>query len=67
MWWIENEDREPRVFKGAFSARGLQGQRITVVPELNMVVAHLAGRSGRRPVKSADYNRLVFLAVSARK
>lgn len=67
MWWIENEVREPRVFKGAFSARGLQGQRITVVPELNMVVAHLAGRSGRRPVKSADYNRLVFLAVSARK
>ncbi len=70
MWWIEDEEQQPKVFKGAFSARGLNGQRLTVIPELDMVVAHLPVRNGARKMRSGDYRKLlkaIFMANRALK
>lgn len=39
MWWLFKVDDNP-VFKGAYTARGSMGQYITVIPELDMVIAH---------------------------
>ena len=40
MWWvIENFKNDPD-FVGAYSATGYGGQFITVIPKLNIVVAH---------------------------
>ena len=65
-WWIENEDQEPRVFKGAYSARGLRGERITVLPQINMVIAHLPEFDSKKSVKGNIYRKLLILAVGAK-
>ena len=55
------------MYKGAFSARGLGAQRLTVIPELDMVIAHQTSEYGRRQVKGADYRKLVYLVVTANR
>lgn len=40
MWWIEPFGRRVQGAKGSYSACGSGGQYITVIPELDMVVAH---------------------------
>ena len=67
MWWIEKENQEPAVYKGAFSARGLNAQRITVIPELDMVIAHQTSGIGRRAMKGHEYRKLVYLVVTSKK
>ena len=66
MWWVENEAQNPKAYKGAYSARGLEGQRLTVLPELDMVVAHLP-RVGGKKMKGSDYKKLLTAVFMARK
>ena len=40
MWWVWDGPLVPCAFKGAYTARGAFGQYITIIPELDMVVAH---------------------------
>jgi len=40
MWWIFEEFYDNPDFEGAYTATGWGGQFITVIPKLNMVVAH---------------------------
>ena len=65
MWWVEKEDQKPPVYKGAFSARGMNSQRITVIPELDMVIVHHVADASRR-MKSADYRKLAYLVVTSK-
>jgi CubicO group peptidase (beta-lactamase class C family) len=67
MWWVENESQSPKVYKGAFSARGLEGQRITVIPQLDMVVVHLPRRWGTKKVRGAEYKKLLTAVFMSKK
>lgn len=40
MWWLVDNFRHHTDFEGAFTATGWGGQFITIIPKLNMVVAH---------------------------
>lgn len=40
MWWVWDGPRVDCPYEGAYTARGAYGQFITVIPTLNMVVAH---------------------------
>jgi len=40
MWWLVDNFKHHPDFEGAYSATGYGGQFITVIPKLNMVVAH---------------------------
>ncbi|MCE7994148.1 MAG: serine hydrolase [Roseivirga sp.] len=40
MWWIWDGPKASGAFEGAYTARGAYGQYITVLPKLDMVVAH---------------------------
>ena len=40
MWWVWDAPNSPGPFKGASTGLGAGGQAITVLPELDMVVAH---------------------------
>ena len=40
MWWMLESIKEHPDFEGAYSATGFGGQFITVIPKLNIVVAH---------------------------
>ena len=66
MWWVENEAQNPKAYKGAYSARGLEGQRLTVLPALDMVVAHLP-KAGGKKMRGADYKKLLAAVFMARK
>ena len=57
MWWVWEEAIGP--FHGAFMAAGSYGQFITVLPELDMVVAHKTERPG--DVSINQYGRLLGL------
>ncbi len=40
MWWVWDGPAVPEGFQGAYTGRGAWGQFITVIPSLDMVVAH---------------------------
>lgn len=63
-WWVENENQQPNVFKGAFSARGANGQRITVIPKLDMVVVYVPSMTS--PTRREDFRLLLQLIAMAR-
>ena len=40
MWWVWDGPNVPEAFEGAYTGRGAYGQYITIIPRLDMVVAH---------------------------
>ena len=66
LWWVENEAQDAEAYRGAYSARGLEGQRLTVLPQLGMVVAHLPKGNGQK-VKGADYRKILKAIFMSRK
>ena len=66
MWWLESDKKFPDAFRGAFDAKGMFGQHITVLPALDMVIAHKSARNAKHPTKKADYRALVRKIVAAR-
>ena len=57
LWWVWEDTNGP--FRGAFMAAGSFGQFITVLPELDMVVAHKTVQPGS--VSLEQYGRLLGL------
>jgi len=57
MWWVCEDTNGP--FRGAFMATGSFGQFITILPELDMVVAHKTLHTGN--VSVGSYGRLLGL------
>jgi CubicO group peptidase (beta-lactamase class C family) len=79
LFWIWDADNPADPLKGAYTAWGVGGQYITVVPQLDMVVAHKtdtgfgrsAAESGSAPprpktVTAAQYDVVLRMLVSAR-
>jgi CubicO group peptidase (beta-lactamase class C family) len=64
MWWLYN-DSDPAL-KGAYAAHGAMGQYITIIPELDMVIAHKTDAIYGRKTKSARYQRFVRKVIAAR-
>ena len=66
MWWIYDTDIPE--LKGAYTASGYGGQYITVIPELDMVIAHKTDFSNGRPkTKSSEFRKMMFKVFAARK
>jgi len=70
MWWVWDGPSAVGPYKGAYTAAGFAGQYITVLPALDMVIAHktfwsAADRS--RNVELTDYFRLLDLLVGKRQ
>lgn len=64
MWWLFRVDIPG--FRGAYTARGSMGQYITVLPELDMVVAHKTDSVYGRKTPWSDYYRLLRMIAEAR-
>jgi CubicO group peptidase (beta-lactamase class C family) len=60
LWWVWEDTTGP--YHGAFTATGSFGQFITVLPDLDMVVAHKTLRSGN--VGAGRYLRLLDLLTA---
>jgi len=75
MWWVWDAPNSEGPFKGAYSGMGAGGQYITVLPELDMIVAHKTDTSQvsphgpgqrRRSVSSRDYEAALRMLIAAR-
>ena len=67
MWWIWQDSKYPLEFRGAYSAVGKYGQYITVLPALNMVIAHKSAKNQKAPTKEKDYRKIIHLIIAAKK
>jgi CubicO group peptidase (beta-lactamase class C family) len=74
MWWVWDAPNSPGPFMGAVSGMGAGGQYITVLPALDMVVAHKTDTTqpslhgdGKRPrsVTSRDYDAVLRILISS--
>ena len=65
MWWLYN-DSNPAL-KGAYAAHGAMGQYITIIPELDMVIAHKTDALFGRKTKSSRYQRFVRKVIATKE
>ncbi len=67
LWWPFDGDWNTGPYEGAYSAIGAVGQYITVIPKLDLVIAHKTEpRSGRPGVQHPQFWALVDMVVAAR-
>lgn len=70
MWWVWDDHNRPGPFHGAYSGFGAVGQYITVLPALDLVVAHktVPARRGEpaRGVTGAQYHSVLIQLINAR-
>jgi CubicO group peptidase (beta-lactamase class C family) len=67
LWWVFDDaaSRSGGPLAGAYSAIGAYGQYITVIPKLELVIAHKTARHANRGVSRDEYLRLMDLIVAA--
>jgi CubicO group peptidase (beta-lactamase class C family) len=66
LWWIWDGPWATGPYAGAYSGLGAVGQHITVLPALDLVVAHKTRPGERRSVTHPQYLELLDLIVKAR-
>lgn len=66
MWWIGAGTRDNGPYKGMYWAQGSAGQWITVLPAIDMVVAHKTDPEGGKSTSSNDYYRVLDMLVTAK-
>jgi len=67
MWWIWDGPMAIGPYKGAYAARGAYGQYITVLPALDMVIAHKTAVPPRkRSVRMNQYMGIIERLIAAR-
>jgi CubicO group peptidase (beta-lactamase class C family) len=65
LWWVWDGEAATGPFEGAYSGRGAIGQYITVLPKLDLVIAHKT-RPGGGSVSWTQYMELVNGVLAAR-
>jgi CubicO group peptidase (beta-lactamase class C family) len=75
MWWVWDAPNSPGPFEGAYTGMGAGGQYITVLPKLDMVIAHKTDmgqppaqgpNERRRNVSLAEYDSVISMLIAAR-
>jgi CubicO group peptidase (beta-lactamase class C family) len=66
MWWVWDGPRAVGPFEGAYTARGAVGQWITVLPAVDLVIAHKTNSVYSRTTSWASWQRMIELLFDAR-
>jgi CubicO group peptidase (beta-lactamase class C family) len=66
MWWVWDGPRAVGPFDGAYTARGAIGQWITVLPAVDLVVAHKTHSVYGRTTSWDSWQRMIELLLEAR-
>jgi CubicO group peptidase (beta-lactamase class C family) len=66
LWWVWDGSAATGPYAGAYTGLGAVGQHITVLPALDMVVAHKTRPAGGRSVSHAQYRAVLDVLVRAR-
>jgi CubicO group peptidase (beta-lactamase class C family) len=64
MWWLWDGPEIAEVYEGAYTGRGAYGQYITVIPKLDMVIAHKTAPP--RQTNWGQYQGILDRIVAAR-
>lgn len=67
LWWLfckEFSGYDPNVYEGGYTATGLGGQYFTVLPKLNMVIAH---KDETGEMAKSTYYKLIGRVAACRK
>ena len=73
LWWVWDAPKSSGSFVGAYAGMGFGGQFITVLPELDLVIAHKTDTTQpsqhsprQRSVSGAEYDAILRLLLAAR-
>ena len=66
LWWVWDGPWNTGPYEGTYSGFGAVGQYITVIPKLDLVVAHKTIPGDRRNVSERQYHELLDRIVAAR-
>ena len=66
MWWVWDGPAAVGPFEGAYTARGAVGQWITVLPALDLVIAHKTNSVYGRTTSWDSWHRTIELVFDAR-
>ena len=66
LWWVWDGKASTGAFEGAYTGQGAFGQYITVLPKLDMVIAHKTVPGENRNVSGPQYQSLLDLIVAAK-
>jgi len=67
MWWVWDAPANAAgPFRGAYTGMGAVGQYITVLPALDMVVAHKTDPEQRRAVSQGEFMATLHLLIASR-
>ena len=67
LWWVWDAPYNKGVYEGAYTASGAFGQFITVLPKLDLVIAHKTKYEYGRQVPTELYLKILDKLVAARK
>ncbi|WP_276503210.1 serine hydrolase domain-containing protein [Terrimonas pollutisoli] len=67
LWWVWDTPYNKGIYEGAYTASGAFGQFITIIPKLDLVVAHKTKYDYERQVPTDIYLRILDKLVSAQK
>jgi CubicO group peptidase (beta-lactamase class C family) len=65
LWWVWDGSSAAGPYAGAFTGLGAVGQHITVLPKLDLVVAHKTRPGGNGSVSHAQFLEVLDLLVKA--
>jgi CubicO group peptidase (beta-lactamase class C family) len=65
LWWVWDGPQATGAYEGAFTGLGAVGQHITVLPKLDLVVAHKTRPGGSGSVSHAQFLDVLALLVQA--
>lgn len=66
LWWVWDGPSTPAPYRGAFTGLGAVGQHITVLPALDLVVAHKTKTGQGRSVSHDEYRHVLEILIRAR-
>jgi len=66
MWWVFDGPDTPPAYRGGYTARGAYGQYITVLPALDMVIAHKTAPGRGVNTSWGQYREILDRLIAAR-
>jgi CubicO group peptidase (beta-lactamase class C family) len=66
MWWVWDGPRAVGPFEGAYTARGAMGQWITVMPAVDLVIAHKTNAVYTRTTEWESWERFMELLLESK-
>ncbi len=67
LWWIWDAPYNKGVYEGAYTASGAFGQFITIIPKLDLVVAHKTKYEYERQVPTETYLKIINKLIAAKE